>query len=137
MLLRKMITLLLFLLLMATISIAYPASSNNQPAAKSADDPVTGEWDASFHSKENSDVSFTLKLKLDGDKVTGSTESSHGTFPISEGTFVGNKLTLKVDSSNGLVVLTGMVKNGKIEGEFDFTDKKASKRKDKWTAKKK
>ncbi|HVG21860.1 MAG TPA: hypothetical protein VNI02_22685 [Blastocatellia bacterium] len=100
-----------------------------KPAAA---DPVSGEWDASAEA-QGTTIPFTLKLKLDGDKVSGSSESSQGSAPISKGTFVANKLTFSLDTPGGTIQLTGMVKDGKITGEFDFAGQMTGK----WEAKKK
>ena len=74
-----------------------------------------------------------MKLKLEGDKVTGSTDSAQGTAPISKGSFVGDKLSITLDTPNGAIVLTGIIKDGKLTGEFDF----AGQAQGKWEAKRK
>jgi len=109
---------------------AEPKKEEMKPAP--AGDAVTGEWDASADAQGTA-IQFTLKLKLEGDKVTGSSESAQGSLPISKGTFVANKLTFSLDTPNGAIVLNGMVKDGKIVGEFDFAGQMTGK----WEAKKK
>jgi hypothetical protein len=114
---------------------AAPAGGASGETAKPATggaDPVSGEWDATADA-QGTTIPFTLKLKLEGDKVTGSSDSAQGSLPISKGTFVANKLTFSLDTPNGAIVLTGMVKDGKIEGEFDFAGQATGK----WGAKKK
>jgi hypothetical protein len=95
-------------------------------------DPLSGEWDGSAEA-QGTTIPFTLKLKLDGDKVSGSSESPQGSLPISKGSFVANKLTFSLETPNGAIVMTGMVKEGKIAGEFDFAGQMTGK----WEAKKK
>lgn len=95
-------------------------------------DPLSGEWDASAEA-QGTTIPFTLKLKLEGDKVTGSSESAQGSLPISKGSFVANKLSFSLETPNGSIVMTGMVKEGKIDGEFDFAGQATGK----WGAKKK
>jgi hypothetical protein len=107
-----------------------PKKEEPKPAA--AGDPVSGDWEATADAQGTS-IPFTLKLKLDGDKVSGSSESSQGSATISKGTFVANKLSFSLDTPNGSIVLTGMVKDGKIAGEFDFAGQMTGK----WEAKKK
>lgn len=97
-----------------------------------AGDQVTGDWDGSADA-QGTTIPFTLKLKLDGEKVTGTSEGAQGSLPISKGSFVGNKLTFTLETPNGAIVLTGMVKEGKIAGEFDFAGQMTGK----WEAKKK
>src|SRR5687767_12337522 len=111
-----------------------PPAAVTPPAATkpAAGDPVTGDWDASADVGGQS-LPFTMKLKLEGDKVTGSTESAQGSVPISKGSFVGDKLSITIDTPNGAVVLTGIIKDGKLTGDFDF----AGQAQGKWEAKKK
>ena len=106
-----------------------PKKEEMKPASG---DAVSGEWDAAADAQGTS-IQFTLKLKLEGDKVTGSSESAQGSLPISKGSFVANKLTFSLDTPNGSIVMNGMVKDGKIVGEFDFAGQMTGK----WEAKKK
>ena len=103
-----------------------------EPKPMAGGDPVSGDWEASADA-QGTTIPFTLKLKLDGDKVTGSSESPQGSAQISKGSFVGNKLSFSLDTPNGAIMMTGMVKDGKIEGEFDFAGQAVGK----WMAKKK
>jgi hypothetical protein len=111
-----------------------PAATSTPPAAKPAagGDPVTGEWEGAADAGGTS-IPFTLKLKLDGDKVTGSTESAQGPAAISKGSFVGDKISITLDTPGGAIVLSGILKDGKITGDFDF----AGQAQGKWEAKKK
>lgn len=112
-----------------------PKKDESKPApapAPAGGDLVSGEWDASADAQGTS-IPFTLKLKLDGDKVTGTSESAQGSLPISKGSYVANKLTFSLDTPNGSIVLSGMIKDGKIVGEFDFAGQMTGK----WEAKKK
>src|ERR1044071_7315777 len=54
---------------------AAPPSSAPKPAVG---DPISGDWDASADAGGMT-IPFTLKLKLEGDKVTGSSTSDQGT----------------------------------------------------------
>lgn len=97
-----------------------------------AGDPVSGEWDASADAGGQT-IPFTLKLKLDGDKVTGTSESEQGATNLSNGSWKGDKLSFTLDTPNGAIVMTGVIKEGKIMGDFDF----AGQFQGKWEAKKK
>ena len=78
-------------------------------------------------------MQLTLTLKLEGNKVTGSYESSHlGSGAISNGSWTDNKLTITVETSHGPLALTGALQNGKLVGEWD-----AGHVQGKWEAKKK
>ena len=111
-----------------------PAAATPPAATKPAagGDPVTGDWDATA-DVGGSSMPFTMKLKLEGDKVTGATESAQGSLPISKGSFVADKLSITLDTPNGAIVLSGIIKDGKLTGDFDFAGQMAGK----WEAKKK
>lgn len=100
------------------------------PAEASAD--PSGDWDAEADVQGTS-LPFTLKIKVEGGKVTGMTESAQGSMEISEGTLEGDKISLKLETPQGALVLSGIIKLGKIEGEYDF----AGQMQGKWQAKKK
>jgi hypothetical protein len=78
-------------------------------------------------------IPFTLKLKLDGNKVTGTSSSDQGSAAISNGKWDGNKLTFSLDTPQGSITMSGVVKEGKITGDFDFSGQMTGK----WEAKKK
>ncbi len=115
---------------------AADAAPSTPPAAPAkpatGGDPVSGEWAATADA-QGSSIPFTMKLKLEGDKVTGSTESAQGALPISKGSYVGEKLSFTLDTPNGPIVMTGIIKDGKLTGDFDF----AGQFQGKWEAKKK
>ena len=111
---------------------AKPAAPATPAPAPVAGDPLTGEWDAAADAN-GTQFPFTLKLKLEGDKVTGSSDSSQGTAAITKGTWVGNKLSFTLDTANGVIGFTATLKDGKIVGDFDFAGQMTGK----WEAKKK
>ncbi len=106
------------------------APSTSTPAA--GGDPITGDWDATVDI-QGQQFPFTLKLKLTGDKVTGTSESEQGAVTLSDGTYKDGKLSFSLDTPNGAVKMTGAVNAGKIAGDFDF----AGQFQGKWEAKKK
>lgn len=108
-----------------------PPAATTAPTA-TAGDPITGEWDAAADAN-GTQFPFTLKLKLEGDKVTGSSDSTQGTAPLSKGTFVANKLSFSLDTGSGVITMTAMIKDGKLVGDFDFAGQMTGK----WEAKKK
>jgi len=102
------------------------------PSAAAAGDPISGEWDASADA-QGTTIPFTLKLKLEGDKVTGTSDSAQGSATISKGTWSGGKLAFSLDTPNGSITMNAMLKDGKLAGEFDFAGQMSGK----WEAKKK
>lgn len=97
---------------MAALSAAAPAAPKKEIAPASGD-PLSGVWDAAADAQGTS-IPFTLKLKLEGDKVTGSSDSAQGSVALTKGTWAANKLTFSVDSPNGSIGMTATIKDGKL-----------------------
>jgi len=114
----------------AALVATAPPASGTAPAA--AGDPISGDWDASADAQGTA-IPFTLKLKLEGDKVTGTSDSPQGSAPLSKGTYVAGKISFSLETPNGAIGMTGNVKDGKIVGDFDFAGQMTGK----WEAKKK
>ncbi|MFY9610663.1 MAG: hypothetical protein WAU45_18885 [Blastocatellia bacterium] len=117
---------------MVAASPSASAASGGSAAVPAAGDVVSGDWDASADAQGTA-IPFTLKLKLDGDKVTGTSDSAQGSAPLSKGTYAAGKLSFTLDTPNGAIGMTGMIKDGKIVGEFDFAGQMTGK----WEATKK
>lgn len=111
---------------------AAASAAPKKESAAAAGDPLTGEWDAAADAQGTS-IPFTLKLKLEGDKVTGSSESAQGAVPLSKGTWTASKLSFTMDTPNGSIGMTATIKDGKLVGEFDFAGQMTGK----WEATKK
>ncbi|MCI0487722.1 MAG: hypothetical protein L0229_14105 [Blastocatellia bacterium] len=97
-----------------------------------AGDPISGEWDASADAGGMT-INFTLKLKAEGEKVTGESVSDQGSLPLSNGSWKDGKLSFALDTPNGAITLTAMIKDGKLVGEYDFAGQATGP----WEAKKK
>lgn len=106
--------------------------SEGAGARPPAGDVVSGDWDASADAQGTA-IPFTLKLKLEGDKVTGSSESAQGAVPLTKGMYNGSNLSFTLDSPNGAITMRGTIKDGKIFGEFEFAGQMTGK----WEATKK
>jgi hypothetical protein len=98
----------------------------------SAAELLTGVWDAAADAQGQA-FPFTLTLKVDGEKVTGSSSSQLGDSTISTGTFKDGKLAVILDGSAGQVALIATVVDGKLVGDYDF----AGQLQGKWVAAKK
>jgi len=109
-----------------------PASPAAAPATPAAGNPITGDWDGTVDVQGNS-FPITLRLKLDGENVTGEIEAPQGKTAISKGSYAANKLNITLNSDMGVVTITGMLKDGKLVGDLDV----ASQVQGKWEAKKK
>ena len=95
-------------------------------------DEISGDWDA-VADAGGQPFPFTLSLKLDGDKVTGSSSSQLGTSNISSGTWKDGKLAVLLESGAGQIVLNAVIVEGKFSGDYDFAGQSSGK----WVAVKK
>jgi hypothetical protein len=113
-------------------AVASTASATMPWQPKPKADVISGEWDAVLITQDKN-LQLTLALKREGDKVTGSFESSHlGSGAIKNGSWVNNKLTITMETNHATLTLTGALQNGKLAGEWD-----AGHMQGKWEAKKK
>lgn len=82
-------------------------------------DLISGDWEVSFKVGERTSPA-TFKLKLDGDKVTGTAESAHtGPGTIRDGSWIDGKLSFTLDfKTHESIAITGKVQDNKLVGEF-------------------
>jgi len=93
---------------------------------------LSGEWEA-VADANGQPFPFLLTLKVEGEKVSGSSSSQLGDANISTGTWKEGKLSLQIEGANGVTTLNGVVVDGKLSGEFDY----AGQLQGKWVAVKK
>lgn len=98
---------------------AASSSAASAPAtAPKPGDPISGEWDAEFAVGEQK-VQSVLKLKLEGTKITGTSESkTAGSGDLTEGTFSHDGVAFTMPGPHGPVKITGVLKEGKLAGDF-------------------
>jgi hypothetical protein len=99
---------------------------------KAAADEISGEWEAVADAQGQA-FPFSLVLKLDGDKVTGSSSSQLGSSNISTGTWKEGKLAVVLESGSGQITLVATIIEGKLSGDFDYAGQMSGK----WVAQKK
>ena len=90
-------------------------------AAATAAAPInlSGEWEA-VADAQGQPFPFNLILKVEGEKVTGSSSSQLGDSVISSGTWKDGQLNVNLESSNGVIVLSATVIEGKLSGVYDY-----------------
>jgi hypothetical protein len=93
---------------------------------------LNGEWDA-VADAQGQPFPFLLTLKVDGEKVSGSSSSQLGTSNISSGTWKDGKLAVVIEGGAGPIALMANMIEGKLSGEFDFAGQLSGK----WVAIKK
>jgi hypothetical protein len=111
---------------------ASPAPASPAPAAAPAAFNLNGQWDA-VADANGQPFPFLLTLKVDGENVTGGSSSQLGEAPIKTGKWKDNRLSIELEGSQGTIVMTATVLEGKLSGEFDFAGQLSGK----WVAVKK
>ena len=99
---------------------------------KAVKDEITGEWDA-VADAQGQPFPFVLTLKVEGEKVTGSSSSQLGTSPITSGTWKDGKLAVVMEGGAGQIALMATMVEGKLSGDYDFAGQLSGK----WVAIKK
>lgn len=82
-------------------------------------DEISGEWDA-VADASGQPFPFALTLKLDGEKVAGSSASQLGNSNISEGSWKDGKLAVILEGGSGKIALAATMIDGKLSGDFDY-----------------
>lgn len=93
------------------------------------DDEISGEWDA-VADASGQPFPFALTLKLEGERITGSSVSQLGNSNISEGSWKDGKLALILEGGSGKIALAATMVEGKLSGEYDY----AGQMQGKWVA---
>lgn len=93
---------------------------------------LSGEWEAVADANGQT-VPFALILKIEGEKVTGSSSSQLGESVITSGTWKEGQLNFVLEGASGAITMNATVIEGKLSGLFDF----AGQVQGKWVAVKK
>src|SRR5437867_2395229 len=107
-------------LFLAPIMVSAQGANGNQNAGGSITGKYAGTAKGAYADAQGQPFPFTLTLKLEGEKVTGSSSSQLGTSTISSGVWKEGKLTLLLDSNNGQIGLIATLVDGKLVGDYDF-----------------
>jgi hypothetical protein len=90
------------------------------PTEPSAAEMLSGEWDGAADVQGQA-FPFTLTLKVEGEKVTGSSSSQLGTSTITAGTWKDGKLAYVLESPNGQIAMIATLVDGKLIGDYDYS----------------
>lgn len=102
----------------APAALPAPAAPAATSASAMTAAELSGDWDAAADVGGQT-MPFTLTLKVEGEKVSGSTSSDRGSVAL-EGTYAAGVLTFGFATSEGMsIVMTGRPEAGKITGTFD------------------
>jgi hypothetical protein len=95
------------------------AAATATPATSAAPVNLNGDWDA-VADANGQPFPFLLTLKIDGEKVTGGSNSQLGEANIKEGSWKDGKLAFQLEGANGIITMSATVIDGKLTGEFDY-----------------
>lgn len=101
-------------------------------AAASAAVNLNGQWDG-IADAQGQPFPFLLTLKVEGDKVTGTSSSQLGESVVKDGSWKDGKLVFQLEGQNGTISMSATVIEGKLSGEFDY----AGQLQGKWVAQRK
>ncbi len=97
----------------AVAALAYAQASAN----------VGGEWDMTINSPQGSNK-VLLKLKLEGDKLSGTVKNARGEAPLTSAAIKGDEVTLvmtiQFQGGDMVITYTGKVEKDSMKGDADF-----------------
>ena len=101
------------------VPTAAAAAAPATPAAPAAFN-LNGQWDA-VADANGQPFPFLLTLKVDGQTVSGGSSSQLGEATLKNGVWKDGKLSFELEGSNGTIVMSATVIDGKLSGEFDYS----------------
>ena len=100
-------------LLCAVSALAYAQATAN----------VGGEWDMTINSPQGSNK-VLLKLKQEGDKLSGSVKNARGEAPLTSAAIKGDEvtivMTIQFQGGDMVITYTGKVEKESMKGDADF-----------------
>jgi|SRR3954452_8543621 hypothetical protein len=122
-----------------TVSLLAFVSANSRAEDKEAN--ATGTWTWTFSGQNGQSRDVTLKLKQDGDKLTGKISGRNNDTEIEDGKISGKDVSFKVTREfNGNKMTTkynGKLEGDTIKGKTEFTTRDGESRTRDWEAKRK
>jgi hypothetical protein len=115
---RRPAALLLTLLFVSAVALGQGTGTGTGTGTP-APNNLSGKYEGTSKIAGGADVPITLDLKQEGSKFSGSLSGAQNSGEISEGTFSGGNLTLKINGAGGKeATLTGRVEGEKISGTW-------------------
>jgi hypothetical protein len=113
---RKTVTSIAALLLFCVSAVL----AQDTTSGKQAQDMISGKYEGVAKSPASGDIPLTVEIKNDGGKLHGKIDSPLGSLPITGGTYADGRVNLKFDAGGNEGVVTAMLKDGKITGEWSL-----------------
>ena len=100
-------------------ALKFPLELKKVTPAAAAAVNLNGQWDA-IADANGQPFPFMLTLKIDGENVSGSSNSQLGDATIKTGSWKDGRLSFQLEGANGTISLSATVIEGKLSGEFDY-----------------
>jgi hypothetical protein len=114
--------LMSFAALITLVSCAVAAA--HPQSASAAGDPLSGEWDAVAYY--DTEVAFSLALKLEGSVVTGTATTPEGTTDLRNGKWENGVFTFELTYQGSPVAMSAELKDGQLVGAWTYGSGEAS-----------
>ncbi|MFN7994756.1 MAG: hypothetical protein U0Q18_14205 [Bryobacteraceae bacterium] len=83
-----------------------------------ADSPIVGKWDCTSSDDAGQSYSWTLTVKDDGGKLTGTLSGDPGDLELVDARLDGNSFTFKVVVNDNTYTVETTIDGNKIEGKY-------------------
>ncbi len=94
--------------------------TQSEPVELKKADDFAGDWDGIANINDQN-YPFSLSLKVEGDKVTGGSNSDIGSATITKGLLKDGKLVIELTGASGAIILMdASMKDGNLIGTIDF-----------------
>ncbi len=112
--------------LVAGVGVSTVQAEDKPAAAQPQAAGVTGTWSYQMEGRNNQKIDVTMKLKQDGEKLTGTISGFRGQeSQISDGTVKGNDISFKVvrtfNNNEVVTTYTAKLEGDVIKGESEMT----------------
>ena len=96
-------------------------------AAGAAENPVAGEWGCTSDDGSGQELTWTLVVKEDGGKLSGSLYGGPGEIPLVDPKLEGNTFTFKIEVNTNCTVEAKLkIEGKKLEGTFGCAEARGS-----------
>src|SRR5687767_10425077 len=111
---RRIMTLFVIALLMCGSSAVSAASFNTSTLVQDKPADVSGKYEGVAKSPSIGEIPLTVEIKSEGGKLSGKIDTAQGALPITSGTYVDGKITMKFDAGGTEGTVTAKPMGDKI-----------------------
>jgi hypothetical protein len=93
-----------------------PADSKTKDVKKEkSESKIAGRWEGKISRPDGEEITVTYIFKVDGEKLTGNTQSPRGERTIEKGKVKGDELSFEIEAGDNVMTYTGKLTDGKIK----------------------